>query len=373
MDVFRFMRPLSSRLRCFVGYACIALSWGVLAALLAFFGIVFALYSDLKNPTGSRLTAGTGVEFVGGAFYNWFRSPTKSDPDPELGYVPHPGPMHVKAPEYDVVMTVAPDRTRQQPPVEKTPAGVRVVIAGDSFTFGLGVQDHETYSAVLQQKFGYATCNTGVISYGTARELWRARRMGLLQKADALVIQFCSNDGRENADFVRDPSGRFGRDQTTQIGPAPEDVHYAAVTYGNVLGATVRYLRSRATEEGYWGAVKAIARSRRASLGAVARTRDNRTGETLAADFLGVLDLFPELAGKPIIAIELNDRGGSTGFTVALRRRALERPNLRVVDFPFQPEDFFRFDGHLTPRGNEVVAAALDRAIREWRGASPGR
>lgn len=359
------MRPLIPRFRRFAGYAFIALIWSGLAGLLAFFGLVFALYADLKDSTGSRLTAGTGLEFVGGAFYNWFRSPAKSDPDAELVYVPHPGPMHVKAPEYDVVMTIAPDGTRQQPAPENPATRGRVVITGDSFTFGLGVSDHETYAAVLQQKFGYATCNTGVISYGTARELWRLRRMGLLQKADAFVIQFCSNDGRENADFVRDPSGRFRRDDTTQIGSAGEDVRYATVTYGNVLGATIRYLRGRAIGEGYWGAVKAIARSRRAALGAVARTRDSRSGDTLAADFLGVLDQFPELAGKPIYVLELNDRGGNSGFLEALTKKVPARPNVKPVPVRLTEDQFFRFDGHLTPRGHETVAAALDRALRE--------
>jgi hypothetical protein len=359
------MRPLSSRFRRFAGYAFIALIWSGLAALLAFFGVVFALYSDFKNPTGSRLTAGTAAEFVGGAIYNWFRSASPSLPDAELVYVPHPGAVRIVAPEYDVVMTVARDGTRQQPPRETPAAGGLVVVAGDSFTFGLGVQDHETYAAVLQQKFGYATVNTGVISYGTARELWRLRRMGLLSKADALVIQFCSNDGRENADFVRDPSGRFGRDQATQIGVAAEDVRYMAVTYGNVLGATLRYLRGRAAGEGYWGAIKAIARSRRASLGAVARARDRRSGEALAADFLGVLDQFPELAGKPIYVLELNDRGGNAGFLEALAQKVAGRPNVKPVPVRLTEDQFFRFDGHLTPRGHETVAAALDRALRE--------
>ncbi len=365
MSAFLRMRPPISRSRRFAGYALIALIWGVLGGLLACFGLVYALYADLKDPTGSRLTAGTGAEFVGGAIYNWFRSPSPFLPDAELVYVPHPGAVRVVAPEYDVVMTVAPDGTRQQPAPEAAARRGLVVVTGDSFTFGLGVGDHETYAAVLQRKFGHATVNTGVISYGTARELWRLRRMGLLAKADALVIQFCSNDGRENADFLRDPSGRFGRDEATQIGRAAEDVHYAAVTYGNVLGATVRYVRGRAAGEGYWGVIKAIARSRRASLGAVARARDRRSGDALAADFLGVLDQFPELAGKPIYVIELNDRGGNAGFLEALAKKAAGRPNVKPVPVRLTEEQFFRFDGHLTPRGHETVAAALDRALRE--------
>lgn len=362
-----------TRLKRFVGCAIVAAIWGALFGLLGFFGVVYAIYADLQASDRSRLTAGTSAEFIAHAIYDHFRSPTGTVPDPELVYVPRPGSHRHRAPEFDIIATTTPGGMRQQS-VDSSNERDLILMVGDSFMMGQGVSDAQTFSSLLQAR-GHPTVNSGVISYGTARELTRLRRLNLLEKASMLVIQFCSNDGRENSDFVLDPKAPFARLDPSQTWVVKNKYQqsYSELTYANVLNAIVRYLRHRVEEEGVRQTIRELAGSRHDSLGQPIRTRDNRSGEVLAADFLGVLDLFPELAGKPIIVIELNARGSSTGFTEALRRKAQKRTNLQVVDFAFHPEDFFRFDGHLTPHGHEVVAVGLDQAIRRMRGGSPAR
>ena len=43
----------------------------------------------------------------------------------------------------------------------------RLLVLGDSFVFGVGVQDHETFCALLQRRFDQQRANVDVINAGT--------------------------------------------------------------------------------------------------------------------------------------------------------------------------------------------------------------
>ncbi len=357
------MRRFPSRLGRWLAIASIGAAWALLLGFALYFAAVYAIYADLRAPDTSHRTAGTGGEYVAGAIYDRFRSPSKSNPDPELIYVPAPGTQRVQAPEYDVAMTIAPEGVRAQPPPAPGDAPGLVVVAGDSFTIGLGVGDDETFSALLQRVYHHRTVNTGVISYGTARELWRLRRLGLLEKASVLVIQFCWNDAEENHEFIVNPSGRFGQRDHSGTWQVVKNPYYSELSYRTTLSAVTGYLRGAIRDQGVGATLRGLWRNRRVALGGPIRARGGRDGEALAADFLRVLGRFPELKGKPVVVLELNDRGASTGFLAALHRRAV--PGIVTVPVSFVQEDFFRFDGHLKQSGHAKVAAELDRVLRE--------
>jgi lysophospholipase L1-like esterase len=91
------------------------------------------------------------------------------------------------------------------------PQGVRrVVVLGDSFTFGVGVDDKDTFPAQLERELnrtaakgtdGAARCevvNAGCPGWGTENELafWRARSKEL--QPDLLVVAFFRNDLADN-------------------------------------------------------------------------------------------------------------------------------------------------------------------------------
>lgn len=76
-----------------------------------------------------------------------------------------------------------------------------IICLGDSYTMGWGVEQSETFAAVLEQQTGYKVLNAGISSYGTAREMLSLRRMD--QSAlRYLVIQYCGNDVVENTAFI---------------------------------------------------------------------------------------------------------------------------------------------------------------------------
>ncbi|MFN3682223.1 MAG: SGNH/GDSL hydrolase family protein [Nitrospira sp.] len=83
------------------------------------------------------------------------------------------------------------------------PTKGRIIVLGDSQAMGWGVQDHETFAAVLAQDYGFEVVNLAVSSYGTARELLRLQREFSLQEGDVVVIQYHPNDLGENLAFLK--------------------------------------------------------------------------------------------------------------------------------------------------------------------------
>lgn len=77
----------------------------------------------------------------------------------------------------------------------RTSGRSRVLVLGDSFTYGIGVQNDETFSALLQ-KFvpRREVINTGVSGYGTSHQLVLLRDEGLAFRPDLIIVASFGND-----------------------------------------------------------------------------------------------------------------------------------------------------------------------------------
>ena len=88
-----------------------------------------------------------------------------------------------------------------------------VVVLGDSYTFGQGVQDNEVYTAVMQRILNpdFSVINLGVGGWGLTQQIRRYYEFGRLYEPRFVILQFSSNDPSDN---VRDrvtivEDGRF--------------------------------------------------------------------------------------------------------------------------------------------------------------------
>lgn len=86
---------------------------------------------------------------------------------------------------------------------EKSLQSPDVIVLGDSFSMGWGVNQQETYAQVIEKEMKLKVLNTGTASFDTVRE------MRLLDQLDTsqlkyLIIQYCSNDFWGNWKFYRD-------------------------------------------------------------------------------------------------------------------------------------------------------------------------
>jgi hypothetical protein len=68
----------------------------------------------------------------------------------------------------------------------------RVVMLGDSITFGSAVRDEETFCALMTPR--YDVVNLGVEGYGTDQELLKLEREGLAYHPDVVVLNFTARE-----------------------------------------------------------------------------------------------------------------------------------------------------------------------------------
>lgn len=364
------------RLPRFVAVSLIAACWVAAAVLLAVFLVIGAIWRDVRAPMESRLTAGTPAEMIAYLAYNWRFRPTWQEDtqraiyDPELTYVPKPGVARFTTGEFDTTITMSAAGLRQQP---EAAAGKRIVVLGDSFAMGWGVNDAETFSAVLASRYGWPTVNTGVPSYGTARELLRLRRLGLAGDARALVVQYCENDDVENLAFLVDPERFTSPRRTAQSWAEIHKTLAEEPTFTAVAGYVVGYVMQRGRSEGWRPALSRIWHDRLPPYGTLVKVRGRRTPAAAAETFLAVWDRFPEFANMPVLVTEMSSHGADSGFPRELGRLAAGRKNFHVVSLTFHPEENYPFDGHINPRGHASAAAQLDRALHDLETGADGR
>ncbi len=80
-------------------------------------------------------------------------------------------------------------------PLEKPPSGTRIVVVGDSFTWGYGVNDDKVYPRVLEPLLeGVEVINLGVTAFGTKQEFDYLKLEGLRYGPDIVILGFCLND-----------------------------------------------------------------------------------------------------------------------------------------------------------------------------------
>jgi len=80
-------------------------------------------------------------------------------------------------------------------PVEKPPDRTRVMIVGDSFVYGLGVENEEAFPQVLEQlEPSLQVINAGVPAYSGAEELVQLREEIGIWKPDIVIVAYFWND-----------------------------------------------------------------------------------------------------------------------------------------------------------------------------------
>lgn len=162
----------------------------VLAALtvaLSTSGVLLALEIGLRLVRGEpfgRPSAATGLRMAEG--------PYPAAYDPLLGYVPKPGTSgRDNVWRREVTITEAGVRSNGAP----APSGRPVLAVGDSFTFGDEVDDADTWPARLERLLGRPVVNGGVFGYGVDQMVLRAERLlDRFDDADPLIVSVLPED-----------------------------------------------------------------------------------------------------------------------------------------------------------------------------------
>jgi hypothetical protein len=110
--------------------------------------------------------------------------------DPRLGWLPTPGAHAENVWRKRVTIEADGTRSNGAPP----PPGLPVLALGDSFTFGDELDDADTWPAQLERLLGVPVVNAGVFGYGLDQIALRAEDLLASRPAAALVVHIIPDD-----------------------------------------------------------------------------------------------------------------------------------------------------------------------------------
>ncbi len=278
--------------------------------------------------------------------------------NPDLGYTLRPGRFRFRNTEFETSYDVNRLGVRDD---SQSLEGPQIVVIGDSFAQGWGVEQGETFASVLEHLSGLRVLNTAIASYGTARQLRLLRSVDLSQ-ATHLIIQFCNNDYFENVAFERE-----GPDFATQ-------------TETGYRNAVVSYEREKRYLPGRYTLAVFGARLGHGDRGSAPESTPD-PGDPAALKrqvelFVHVmLASQADLTNLKIIVFELNAYNRYPGlFTTALADFVDHHDELpaslrtmQIVDLASElaPDQWFRLDDHVNAAGHRFLAQRLWKIMNE--------
>ena len=252
--------------------------------------------------------------------------------DEDLIFIPKETSCEFKNFEYDTVLTFDKYGRYSDHPLEKGPG---IAVLGDSHAMGWGVNDHETFSAILESKINKPVYNLAVSGYGTIRKLIRFEKSGIANMVDTVVIQYTYNDWGENNNYKKN---------------TPEEAKNKFEIIGNSKPMSF---------------LKKLRKSFRYSL---TIPIDAITNKNQIMDFdphkqklNEIIKSFPILNGKRLILFYSNGYDMKFGNFPSKKSDIIK--NLEFADLDLGEEHFFQIDGHLSKYGHKIVAEKLSKLL----------
>jgi len=321
----------------------VALAVGALLALVAAEGLVRIFFDEPVQP---RFVTDPGY----GVRWNESRVDTRH-------YVPG---------EYDVRVTTNSIGLRgpREYRIERTPGTRRIVLLGDSFTFGFGVEDDEVVSTVLEDRLNgpagaprTEVVNMGVSGFGQAEELVTWQKRAQAWKPDAVVILYFDNDIGNNAVAGLFAVGQDGRIVRT----GAEYMPGARLQESLYAIAPVRWLFEHSEA---WNLVRnrlsqLVQNAKLEKQGLKSFDDTTTSGVALTRALLGELAREIRAAGAEPVIFVIPNRAIVSNYPLSAPET--EALGAKLVDgrLFLTSEDYYRADGHWRPSGHRKAAMAL--------------
>ena len=242
-----------------------------------------------------------------------------------------------------------------------------IIVLGDSHAMGWGVEQDETFVALVEKSTGFNTLNAGISSYGTAREALALQR---LDKSNLkyLIIQYNQGDHDENKTFVENG---FVLPITDKAGyESTSDMHVHRQRYKPLL-----YFRTLISfYKGHFLNVAPVVMIPAVKAANSVSGTGQQSSEEQAHYFLEILSRLKGMDHVLLIILKVEgrlteDRYFENALAGLLRENEyppfIEQAQiLYCADF-LTREDYFILDDHLTKAGHRKIAAGLARLISE--------
>ncbi len=263
--------------------------------------------------------------------------------DPELTYRLRPGSAPFANREFHTTLDINRAGLRDD---EASLEGPELIVLGDSYAMGWGVQQHQSFPEVLEQRSGLRVLNAAMSSYGTARQVQLLDELDI-SRTRAVIIQYFQNDYTENRAYL---DNSYELDITSQA------------DFENHLDAFQQ-------QTDYWPLDYTRAFFDRSSF---FPELEGTTPQAVADTLLEVLESSEVLLDLPIILLQV-DPWAALRFDIMdpvaelLTTDEYAELNGRLtlvrLDDVLKVEDFFVLDPHLRAGGHAKVAIAVEQAL----------
>jgi len=120
--------------------------------------------------------------------------------DPLLGWAHQPGQEGIfETPQFRTSVHINQKGLRDREySYERENNTGRILVIGDSFAWGYGVEESERFSELLEASLGVEVINAGVSGYSTDQEMLWFKEEGVKYDADLVILFFTGNDIGDN-------------------------------------------------------------------------------------------------------------------------------------------------------------------------------
>jgi hypothetical protein len=179
-----------------------------------------------------------------------------------------------------------------------------------------------------------------VSSYGTARELIRLEKSGLLAKVDTIIIQYCDNDLPENR-------------QLQSASPQDNREKFSTIIHAGGKRPADNLSQLSQLKKGY-------SFTFRAPFSSLKKRLTPQASESFSSHYQPLIDVLrrhPAVNAKRVIVFYSNGQGKKFKLFPTGKDRLL--PNVEFADLDLVRDDYYRIDDHLTRAGHQKVAQRL--------------
>ena len=332
------------------GYSFIVFFWSVLLMLLFLLGM--HIYT-LKN--GPSVPGSMPWDFTARSFYiGYGRNIIQNLPDcvtfdNRLLYKPRDGACEFNNAEFKTVIN-SKDGARINPYLNEKPT---VIILGDSYAQGWGVNDDETTAAILTKKYALPTLSLGMSSYGTAREVEALRRYLKQnnQHPKYIVIMYCNNDWEENIAYLKNGFTEKTQIDYRKLFEFKGSPSLMEMPYKNIW-ANVKSFRYGL---GMWFKTIPFGDEYSYIHGPDRSVSINEQMNTFKSVINQNIDLFKS---SKIIVTGFYGWAAQDKFSIELSKNPYlaDGSRLEVMQNKLISRDYYQFDGHMNQLGNEDLA-----------------
>ncbi|MFH1783250.1 MAG: SGNH/GDSL hydrolase family protein [Candidatus Omnitrophota bacterium] len=276
--------------------------------------------------------------------------------------------------DFDVVYHVNSQGVRSLKDTYGDKYAKRILLLGDSFVFGHGVEDNETLSSrlenALNEKYGdseFEVINGGISGYNIDQEYLTLKKYSFL-KPDIVLIGMCSNDVVEikNNNWVVDNKGDIIKVITNIYADNDNRLRFVSDFSEKRV---IEFLRRHSYTYTFLGILKQVIRSK--LRGRYREYRLDPSGLNKSIKVFSLFDSFCNNIGAELIIFSVEPSKSGSDSLIEYLKKDSKKDGFQFFDitglYSLEKDLFYPRDGHWSPSGTKIIADWLtDKIINKY-------